>query len=588
MTSAGRRPAPILRLVLIVAAIQMRGMISESGATRGDEPASRVRRPVALALSGGGSSLLVANGRSGTISVIDIRSGRRIAEHQVARALSDLVPLPDGVRFAAIDPDAGDLLLLEHRAERLAVRSRLSLGPDPIRVAILPGGKAAATSRWSRRLMIVDIELGREENALTLRRSIDLPFAPGEVLPLREGKVLLVADAFGGKLAVVDPVRGTIVSVREIPGHNLRGLTLTHDGSTVILARQLSSRLATSSFDDVHWGDLMKNQVLRLRSDAILDPGTSPLRGSSARDLDVVGHAAGDPEDLAIDPKGRTVVALAGVGEVAIFDDGASSVARVAAGTRPFSVVLSPNGELACVADIEEDAVSIVPLGGGPARVVSLGPRPKPTAIERGERLFNSAVLSHHGWMSCRSCHAEGHTGGFPADTFGDKSYGTPKLVPSLLGVGASGPWGWLGSFNTLEDQIRSSVETTLRGKPLKDEGVADLAAYLRSLRPPPPLVIARESSDRGAAVFRAKKCANCHAGEALTADGVRDVGLLDEAGHREFNPPSLRGVGQRTRFLHDGRAGSLEAVFSDHVHPPGASLTDSELRDLLAYLQSL
>jgi cytochrome c peroxidase len=190
--------------------------------------------------------------------------------------------------------------------------------------------------------------------------------------------------------------------------------------------------------------------------------------------------------------------------------------------------------------------------------------------------------------MSCRSCHAEGHTGGFTADTFGDKSYGTPKLVPSLLGVGSTGPWGWLGNFNTLEDQVRSSVETTLRGKPLNDKDVTDLVTYLRSLRPPPSVALGSSDWERGSALFRSKKCADCHTGEALTADGVRGVGLVDEAGNREFNPPSLGGVGQRTRFLHDGRAGSLEAVFSEHRHPPGTSLTGAEIRDLLAYLQSL
>jgi cytochrome c peroxidase len=436
--------------------------------------------------------------------------------------------------------------------------------------------------------MLVDIKSEKGAGTLTLRCSIDLPFPAREVLPLREGKALLVADAFGGKLAVVDSAEGTISSVREIPGHNLRGLTLAHDGSTVLLARQLSSRLATSSFDDIHWGALMKNQVLSLRTDSILDPGIDVMRGMSERDLDEVGHAAGDPEDLAVDTNGRIVVALAGVGEIAVFGERALSITRMPAGTRPSSVVLGSSGQLAYVADVEEDAVVILPMGDGERRVVSLGPRPEPTAIERGQRLFNSAKLSHHGWMSCRSCHPEGHTGGFPADTLGDKSYGDPKLVPSLLGVGSTGPWGWLGNFHTLEDQVCESVVTTLRGKPLSDKEVADLATYLRSLQPSPSSAVAREGSDRGAGLFRSKKCTNCHAGDAKTADGVRDVGLADETGHREFNPPSLRGVVQRTRFLHDGRAGSLEAVLSEYRHPPGTSLADSEIREILAYLRSL
>src|SRR5262249_40604635 len=150
----------------------------------------------------------------GTISVIDLPSEKRVAEYEVARALSDLASLPDGTHFAAVDPEAGELLLLEFRPGCLAVKARLGLGTDPTRVAVLPGGKACAiTSRWGRRLMIVDVGPARGAEALTLRRSIDLSFSPREVLPLSEGKALLVADAFGGMLAVVDPVEGTISSV---------------------------------------------------------------------------------------------------------------------------------------------------------------------------------------------------------------------------------------------------------------------------------------------------------------------------------------------------------------------------------------
>ena len=49
------------------------------------------------------------------------------------------------------------------------------------------------------------------------------------------------------------------------------------------------------------------------------------------------------------------------------------------------------------------------------------------------------------------------------------------------------------------------------------------------------------------------------------------DIGLTDEVGNREFNPPSLRGVSRRDTLLHDGRAKSLEAVFQKERHPRGA-----------------
>jgi cytochrome c peroxidase len=66
------------------------------------------------------------------------------------------------------------------------------------------------------------------------------------------------------------------------------------------------------------------------------------------------------------------------------------------------------------------------------------------------------------------------------------------------------------------------------------------------------------------------------------------DVGLPDEHGRARFNPPSLRGVGQRDAFLHDGRAKRLEDVFTRHSHPDGGELPARQLQDLLAFLRSL
>ena len=70
---------------------------------------------------------------------------------------------------------------------------------------------------------------------------------------------------------------------------------------------------------------------------------------------------------------------------------------------------------------------------------------------------------------------------------------------------------------------------------------------------------------------------------------GWVDVGLTDRDGNARFNPPTLRGVAQRDGFLHDGRARSLREVFTTHNHPGhGDPLSDAELADLLAFLNSL
>jgi len=70
-----------------------------------------------------------------------------------------------------------------------------------------------------------------------------------------------VADAFGGRLAVIDPETGAVESVREIPAHNIRGLALSADGRHLLVSHQVLSGRATTSLADVHWGNLLTNNL---------------------------------------------------------------------------------------------------------------------------------------------------------------------------------------------------------------------------------------------------------------------------------------------------------------------------------------
>ena len=195
--------------------------------------------------------------------------------------------------------------------------------------------------------------------------------------------------------------------------------------------------------------------------------------------------------------------------------------------------------------------------------------------------------------MSCQSCHTDGHTNNLLSDTLGDGSYGAPKRVPSLLGVSATGPWTWTGSMARLEDQIKKSITTTMHGVNPSGSQLDDLSAYLASLEPPSRFVTGAAAIDspsvaHGREVFRARKCETCHTAPDFTSPGRYDVGLKDEVGNREFNPPSLRGVGSRDSLLHDGRARSLEELFQKEKHPRGMVLSPPEIAVLVAFLKTL
>src|SRR5262249_1012989 len=134
-----------------------------------------------------------------------------------------------------------------------------------------------------------------------------------------------------------------------------------------------------------------------------------------------VGDGAGDPAGVAVAKDGAVYVPLAGVGQGAIGGRDGNDFRTRPAGIRPTAMMVSPDGKEVYVADSFGDAIVII-AGPETARI-SLGPQPQLTAVERGERLFYDARLSHEHWMSCHSCHTDGHSSGSISDTLGDGSF---------------------------------------------------------------------------------------------------------------------------------------------------------------------
>jgi cytochrome c peroxidase len=288
------------------------------------------------------------------------------------------------------------------------------------------------------------------------------------------------------------------------------------------------------------------------------------------------------------------IISLGGVNEAAITQGPGQPLRRIALGHRPGAMAVSRDGKVAYIANCLDDTVSLIEIDSGRnAASIALGPSPELSLADRGERLFFDARLSHDRWMSCHSCHTDGHTNNLASDTLGDGSYGAPKRIPSLLGVARTGPWTWTGSMSRLEDQVQKSILTTMHGTKPTIEQLADLTAFLNSLELPSPATtsIGKPESQavaRGLSVFGARKCAACHVPPEYTSASNYDVGLIDEVGNRQFNPPSLRGVSKRDTLLHDGRVRSLDEVFRKVRHPRDLVLTPAEIADLAAFLESL
>ena len=568
---------------------------------------TQFRRPVAMAVSNDGTLLAVANQRSGTISLLNLQEKTIVLEAPVGKRLSDLIATPDARRFLATEEEAHQLIAVSLSPAGYQIEKRLSVSPYPVSIRSNDDGtKAFVASLWSKTITVVNLTAWLDEgeqSSPVIEHKIRLPFPPREILVLspRDQKErlparveprlkLVVADAFGSRLAVIDPESGQIDSIREIPAHSMRGLCLHPTKAQLVMSHQLLSRLAQSTFDDVHWGNLMVNVLRSIDLSDLLDPNADLLQHSLLEYLGGPDRGAGDPAGFVMRRDGVIAIALSGTDELILHDENHVYSGRVQTGKAPTAVTIGPEGKQVFALNTLSDSISFVRLAG-PTLVgtVPLGPQPELTSVDRGERLFHNARLSHDGWFSCASCHVQGHTNGLLNDNMTDGTFGTAKRVLTLRGVGDTAPYAWSGRFKTLNDQIAHSIQSTMQGVPLTTDETSDLEAYLRSLPPPPPVgTDDKHAVERGAAIFESRNCKSCHTQPVFTSAKIVDVGLKDERGTSKFNPPSLRGVSQNAPYFHDGRATTLDAVFSQFRHQLDRDLTSKELQDLIAFLNNL
>ncbi len=559
---------------------------------------SQLRRPVAMAFVRDGRQLCVANRDSGSLSIIDTDRLLVVEEITIGTRLSDLAVLPDSRRLLTVDEAEHQLLLLEGRDSGWDVISRQAVGQFPVSVQVTADGtRCFVASLWSRQISIIDITTdasGDEQSKLTMSRSILLPFAPRKQLLVHGDTKLVVADSFGGRLAVIDSQSGELESVRSLPAHNVRGLASSSDGKRVYLTHQVLSPLAHTIESDIHWGVLMTNNVRSLSLNTILDPQANLLDGSQLYQLGDVGNGAADPADLAVGGPQKVFVAFSGVDEVGSYTSRFGTFGRVRVGRRPTAVLVSPDRDRLFVANTFSDSVSVVDTIKHEIEVeISLGPHPEMSLAERGESLFYDARLSHDGWLSCHSCHTDGHTNELLNDNLSDGSFDSPKRVLSLLGVGDTHPWAWNGGATKLEGQIRNSTQKTMRGKPLSDDRVAELALFLRSLKPAPSLTRSRDRVDedalnRGRVLFQSRGCVRCHAPPTYTSPQSYDMKLSEDNKDALFNPPSLRGLSQRDAFFHNNNGHTLKDVLQQHPPQTSENLSSKERADLIDFLRSL
>ena len=588
------------RFTIILLTYLAAATICQTASAESVHKTAALRRPIALTLTSDNAHLLAINQRTGTISVLDVREKTVLGEYAIAKRPSDICRIDGTEIFAITDEEGHKLILATIDNNNLKTISRIPVSPYPVETYYDHKRQLImVTSLWSRRLTVIGYNQGQPDKSKVIQQ-IDMSFAPRKLTLLHDHNLLIVADAFGGKLALFDVKNADageikLFGIREFPGHNIRGIQLSADGKMLLIAHQMLNELAHTVRNDVHWGLLMSNDLRWLRVENVIAGGKQLYSGAHMHPLGEAGSATSDPAGLNITSNGTVVVSLGGVGEVAFGQEDDFSLQRINVGRRPTDVVVNPETDEIYIANTFDDSISIIDLDvQDQVEQVSLGPKTELTVADKGELLFYDGTISHDSWMSCHSCHTDGHTNGMLNDNFSDASFGAPKRVMSLLGKTGTAPFAWNASAKDINAQIRKSIQHTMQSdEPPADATVTQIAAFLKTLKGPPSIDVVKSNQDpeaiaRGQQIFERQSCNKCHTPPLYTSPKTYDVGLVDKEGNKEFNPPSLIGVGQRSPYFHDGNAKTLRDVLHVNQHPGNTDLSESDLKDLISFLRSL
>jgi len=623
------------KVCLFAALVALLSISPLVAATGSNDSTGLKRASSAIAITADGSTLLVVNPDSNSLSLVDLGTPHTVTEITVGVD-------PRTVAVAPLTNDTGARAYVANRGSDSVsvidlvsrqVISEVAVGDRPYGVVVSPdGARLYVAEQGVDRLHIID--------TATLDTVAMLPTAdrPSGLALGDDGQTLYVTHLLSNAISIINTrlhliylplvLRGessdqtinlsspisapqSLVSTFHLwPDSNLvQSILLPPDGSTAYVPHTRSNTGGSMTFDTTVF-PLVSLVDLTTQEHVAIDLGT----------LDPPG--VGLPFDAAVTPGGEELwIVNAASNDVSVIDLTARSLAgHVEVGDTPRGIVLSPDGSTAYVNNTLAGTVSVVDTAAySVTSVITVTDIPLPPILLNGKRLFHSSDdprVSRAQWVSCSTCHFEGEHDG-RTWTFG---FAGPRNTTSLLGMIETYPLRWSGEWDESADSEYANRKENF-GSGLIDGDMNctifppdcinhppnqgrsydldSLAAFLDSLQvslSPPhahgePLT---EAEQRGQAIFNdpALDCVTCHPPPIYTDQRLHDVGTDDEKIGPEYDTPTLRGLYDSAPYFHDGSAATLyEAVTypsSGSEHDVSGSLTEEQIHDLIAFLMAL
>ena len=547
--------------------------------------------PHSVLLSSDEQKAYVSNQWSDNVSVIDLTNSKVVDTLKTANGPAGLALSSDGQFLYVVNSYSSSISVIDLNTGE--ERKRLTSGNNPAGAQLSPDGKVIY---------------------VTSRRAFIAPY--GETLR--------------SEITVVNDRTQRIDEHKNIESaHMMENVAFTPTGDLVMVTLVRPKNLVPSI--QVERGFMMSHGI------AIIEQKKNGRVIQLL--LDEPDAYYSDPFDIVITPDGKKAfISSSGVDCVSVVDidsvraliaestpemlrnysnnQGISSrfvIKRIPTGANPKGLALSPDGKRLYVAEQLEDRIAVINTESlETITTIDLGGPRKITVARQGRRLFNNAGHTFQNQYSCYTCHPDSHEDGLVYNMASKDMGRNLTNTQSLRDISETAPFKWNGKNQTVykQDGIRFSTVLT-RTEQFSYKDLDALVAYIVTGIPYPPNlqnnpdgeltemqlrgkeIFERTTDNRGNVIPPGNRCITCHPPPYFTNLKLADVATLAASDDSmKFDTPHLNNIYASPPYLHDGRAATLEEIWTrynpDDKHGVANDLTKIELNELIEYLKTL
>ncbi|MDP4223124.1 MAG: hypothetical protein Q8868_07410 [Bacteroidota bacterium] len=594
---------------------------------------ARYYSPYNIAVSADGKYLYVVAEEGNALLITDI--GMRKVRHEIKVGVRphSVVLGRDGKTAYVSNQWSDDISVID--LDRFRVTDTLAAGGGPAGLALSADDRYLyVANSYSSDISVIDLKTGQEQKRLSAGNQ------PSGVKFNPQGTMLFVAsrrtlsrpfgDTIRTEITIVDNSTGRIAERKEMKSaYMLENIAFTPSGDFAIVPLVRPKNNVPTI--QVERGWMMTEGIGILEQNS---PGkTVQLL------LDEPNAYYPDPFGIVITPDGKKAfISHAGADCISVVDMeavrtflkestgemlascpnnlGLSSrfvLKRIPTGANPKGLALSPDGKYVYVAEHLQDRISIISTDSlALTGTIDLGGPHRVTTKRLGRRLLNNAGHTFQHQYSCYTCHPDAHEDGLVYNMASKDMGRNMTNTQSLRNIGDTPPYKWNGKNQTVykQDGMRFSTVLT-RTQPFSYKELDALVAYIMTGIPNPPNLQydpngeLTEAQKRGKEIFERTKdskgneipvvnrCVTCHPAPYYTNRKPADVGTLAATDDSiMFDVPHLNNIFASPPYLHDGRAETLEEIWTlygkTEQHGAVNDLNKIQLNDLVEYLKSL